>query len=870
VTRTAALASSCLTPGFVCEAGHHRRTLGFVLVSVLAACGDSGAPSCPAPFSAGDLDGHAEPLGAGSGEARAGRVRAEDLPAVASKLITWKAGDFVLANDRIAIVIEDVGDSDLYDPWGGRPVGLARVAGGKLVDPNNFGELFLLTGRSTVVTDSVSVIADGHDGRTAIIRARGKLHPLPFFESIVGGLYRDTYTDVDAAIDYELAPGADHVDVRYRYSSPAEYEVPNVLHAVMYTKRTPAYHPGSGFDEKLQGSPYVALVDDSATSWAYIPGDGPLGTAVSVSGFLGAVSPGFTIPACGVFDRLHAQIVIGGPGLDGINQAVARTMGTAQRTVTGTVTRGGAPQAGVGVHAHDLEGHYLTRATTDATGQFSLHVPATDTAVGLTAFRRGDATAYTPAEAAPVELALPAAGSIHVVATEGGLPVPVRVQIAPAGGQVLPQPPGGSGVFVIPDRLNVAYAVTGDVTLTAPVGRWEVTVSRGYEYELEQQVVDVTAGATALVEADMLRSVATPGMQCGDFHIHTWRSNDSGDDALTKVAQAVADGVELPVRSDHEWVADFKQEIAELGVEKFATGIGSVELTSFEVWGHMGVFPLTPDPAATNGGAPRWQTFPTADRPEVAMTTMSPPVVFDAVRARPESPLVIINHPRGGANYFDYVGFDRVTGLVNSGADWDTKFTLVEVFNNSGWLENYPGTVADWMGLLRAGRKVFAVGSSDSHSIVGSPVGYPRTCITLGTDDPRQVTPNLVRDQLAAGHGSVSGGIYVDARLGTAAPGDTTTGAGSPQMIDVTVQAATWIDVGAIEVMVDGQIAEAIVLKPGDADPANPVIRFHREIPVMVRATGGFVVIAAYGDSLAPVYSGKVPFGVTEPIFVTP
>jgi len=57
------------------------------------------------------------------------------------------------------------------------------------------------------------------------------------------------------------------------------------------------------------------------------------------------------------------------------------------------------------------------------------------------------------------------------------------------------------------------------------------------------------------------------------LHIHTWRSNDSGDQALTKVAQAVADGVELPVRSDHEWVADFTSEIAALGVQAFAFGI---------------------------------------------------------------------------------------------------------------------------------------------------------------------------------------------------------------------------------------------------------------------------------------------------------
>src|SRR5438270_11142826 len=140
-----------------------------VCLAALAACGDdhkapAACPQPPGPFAAGDLQGHADPLHAGPTEARAGRIRGSDLPAVPSGLVTWKDGDFVLANDRVALVIEDVGDSDLYDPWGGRPVGLARVEAGALVEPNNFGEFFLLAGRSTVVTDSVSVIADGSDG----------------------------------------------------------------------------------------------------------------------------------------------------------------------------------------------------------------------------------------------------------------------------------------------------------------------------------------------------------------------------------------------------------------------------------------------------------------------------------------------------------------------------------------------------------------------------------------------------------------------------------------------------------------------------------------------------------------------------------
>jgi hypothetical protein len=768
-----------------------------LLCIALVACGDNNQVACPTaqgPFAEGDLDGHPDPLGSGPGEARAGRVAEGDLPVVPSGLVTWKPGDFVLANDKVALVIEDVGDSDLYDPWGGRPVGLARVENGAMVQPANFGEFFLLTGRSTVLTDSVSVIADGSDGGPAIIRARGKLHPLPFFEAIIAVVFAEPWLDIDAAIDYELAPGAEHVDIRYRFASArAEPEaLGSVAHAFMYTKRTPLYQPGAGFDDQITGAPYLALVDEGATSFAYIPGDDqPFGSSLSVSGFVGTFSDGFEMPACDTLERLHAKLVIGGPGLDGVQAATARVRGETQRAITGTVTRTDAgPVASVSVHAIDATtDDYLTRAKTAADGTFTLHVPATAD-VRLDAVRIGEPIVTASVGAGTsAAITLPELGAIAVTAVEGATPVPVRVQIVPAGDQTVAQIPGRYGEPGLPSgRLAVVFATSGATTLAVPEGSWEVIVSRGYEYELVRRTVTVTAGNTSTVDAVMDRSVATPNTQCADFHIHTWASNDSGDDSHAKLAQAVADGLELPVRSDHEFVADFSAEITAQAMQPFAAGFGSIELTSMEAWGHMGVFPLTPDPTKVNGGAPLWQSFPTAAEPTREFRTLSPPAVFDAVRARPESPLVIINHPRGGANYFDYVGFDPATGLADEPGEFDTRFTLVEVFNDSDWLSNRDRNVEDWFGLLRAGRKVFAVGSSDSHGLATSPVGYPRTCLALGTDDPRALTANQVRDALGAGHSTVSGGIYLTATLGTAGPGDTVTGAGSPMMVDVTVR----------------------------------------------------------------------------------
>ncbi len=851
-----------------------RIVLTWVVVCAVGCSDEASCPTAKTAFPDGSTEGHSQPLGAGAGEARAGRVRAADLPAVPSGLITWKEGDFVLANDRVALVIEDVGDSDLYDPWGGRPVGLARVEAGRMLEPNNFGELLLMAGGSTVLTESVTVVADGSDGGPAIIRARGKLHPLPAYTALLSVVYPDALSDIEAAIDYVLAPGAEHVDIQYHFASPrGEAEtVASVMHSVMYGRRTPVFQPGLGFDDQL-GGPYLALVDDRATSWAYVPGEGGLGSSISMSGFLGAFGPGFTIPACGTTERLHARLVIGGPGLDGVQAATARVLGEAQRTITGAVSRGGAPVAGIHVHAVDSAGTaYHTRATTDATGAFSLHVPV-GASVRLDAVSPGEPIARLEVGTGtgPAQLALAPLGQIRVVATENGAKVPVRVQVVPGAGQTLADVPRRYGELPLPGgRLHVAFATSGEVALPVPPGTWEVIVSRGYEYELVREMVTVAANGLATVSAVLDRSVDTPGVQCGDFHIHTWRSEDSGDDALLKVSQALADGLELPVRSEHEYVADFSSEIAQLGAQSFAVGMGSVELTSSQIWGHMGVFPLVPDPDAINAGAPKWQTFPTMETPEASFATLSPRAVFETVRARPEAPVIIINHPRGNTNYFGYVGYDPATGLASSVADWDTEFTLVEVFNDASWQKNRQTDVRDWFGLLRAGRKVFAVGSSDSHELFGTPVGYPRTCIRLGTDDPRQLTPTLVRDRLAAGHSAVSGGVYVEARIGAAGPGETVTGAGNPMMVDVVVRAATWIDVDAIDVVVDGETVDTISILPGDADPNDPAVRWRGSLPVQARATGGFVVIAAYGDGKLEPLHDRTPFGVTNPIFVVP
>jgi hypothetical protein len=563
------------------------------------------------------------------------------------------------------------------------------------------------------------------------------------------------------------------------------------------------------------------------------------------------------------------------------------------RTVTGRVVdSSGAPVAGVSVHAMSTgaEPGHVNRVHSGDDGRFTMHLPEGQD-VDLYVYRRGDRTGGPFALAATQDdagdLALPAGGYVRVLAaTElGGGPIPARIQIrpGPANADPLPTPDARFGEDgVAAGRVQQVYALPGeDQVLRLPAGQWEVIVSRGYEYEVHTALVDITdqncdpaadASACPTVTPVLERSVATPGMMCGDLHIHTRRSNDSGDDPRTKLVSAAADGVEIPVRSDHEYVEGWDSDVFDLGLESYLYGLASVELTTFQQYGHFGVIPLDPDPDAPNGGTIPWQTYPTPEDPDVPVATDTPPVVFERVLARPERPALIVNHPSGSKNYFNYVGLDSTTGLPAHEDRWSTSFHAIEVFNGNNWVACRDDQVADWLSLLDHGLRRAAVGSSDTHGISREPVGYPRTCLDLGADVPpadpsaRRAFADQVRDTIIAGDMIVSGGIYVTTRVGEFGPGDDATGLGDTAQVEITVQAPTWVDVDAIEIVVDGQTLE--VIPAADFVPGTGAVRHTATHSVPVGAEGGYVVVAAYGDEPLLIHPGYVPFGVANPIYL--
>ena len=822
---------------------------------------DAQAPCAPSTFEVGDPSGSESPFAAGAGQARAGRIDAAALPVDRLGLGLWRAGDLAIANNRVGAIVSTT-PRDIGDPHAGRLVAIGRVEGGALVEPADFGFIMLGIGRFAVGTESVTVLDDGSDGSSAIIRTQGRLTAIRALGDLLDTLIPGEFTDLPAAIDYELAPDAEHLDVYVSVrTGPRNLRASlGAMQLFFQSYRMLAWAPGVGFGERPTGGAlsYLAFEDPRVTSYAWVGGQGPLMPFLGAGGADVFTSPRIAIDECDE-GRVHVgRLVIAGPGLPPVQAAVARLEGGALTRVTGHVLEDdGSAASDVRVHVTTASGEHLTRAWPASDGAFDLEVDAR--ASQLWAYRRGQPLVGPIAIAAgDNEIRMPAFATLEVEATDtAGAALPARIELFPetladfAVPEAFGEESAGAG------RVHVEYPADGQTTLRVAPGRWTLRVSRGPEYErFEPPTLDLAIGSARRIDATLERVVDTTGVICADYHIHSHRSVDSADDGALKVRGLVANGLEIPIRSEHEWVEDYQPLIESLGLSAFARGFAGLELTTFS-YGHFGVFPLVPDRERPSGGAVLWY-----DR--------LAPDVFDEVRARPEAPALIINHPRAGGlrqGYFTETGFDPVTSTVTHPENWDEDFDVVEVWNDGDFERFRDSTVQDWLSLLSSGRRVFAVGSSDSHRIHTVPVGYPRTCLRLGTDDPRAVTGAMLRDATRAGRSYVSGGIYLDVTgPGGARPGDEASGAGDRASFEVVVQAPSWVEVNRLEVIVDGVTTETIPIGPGDADPTNPVERARMTIEANVLASGSYVIFHAAGDAAFDL--GKRPFAVTNPIFL--
>ncbi|MEW6159710.1 MAG: CehA/McbA family metallohydrolase, partial [Verrucomicrobiota bacterium] len=376
---------------------------------------------------------------------------------------------------------------------------------------------------------------------------------------------------------------------------------------------------------------------------------------------------------------------------------------------------------------------------------------------------------------------------LEVVVTDAasGQPLPCRLTLLDQEGHLAP-------VLAAPDqklavRPGVVYSGNGRARLGLRAGRYTVHATRGFEYGLDTQSVSLAPGQSRRLDFRITREVRTEGWVSSDTHVHTFTHSRHGDATIDeRVITLAGEGIELPIATDHEYLAELAEPARRNGVDTFFTSVIGCETTTAK--GHFNSFPIQ--------AGSRVPDFRITDWPKL----------MENIRGTPGVRVVILNHPRNVHHNFQpfaATNFNAVTGENLRGFEF--SFDAIELVNSSALQSDIWLAFHDWFALLNYGYRVTGVGSSDGHDVSRYIVGQGRTYVAcddsrLGNIDVERACENFLR-----GRALVSMGLLANLRVNQRFEvGDLVTGAGDKLRIEATVQAPSWIRPERVEVFANG------------------------------------------------------------------
>jgi hypothetical protein len=677
-----------------------------------------------------------------------------------------RVGDYVIANDQVRFVIRG-GEHGLV---------LAGLGGGCLVDAGTpqadlLQELVPLAGFNSMTAVAISVLQDGSDG-VAEIEVVG--------EPVVPSLVAEHVPNLQLSkgkmtVSYRLTPEAQALEIHTVAEESKGQDI--LVGDVLFS--------GGELEVFVSKQEGWLVSEGPEVSYGLIAGEAI--DVVELGGITILLGPSLSPPV-----QWMRWFVVGDGSLSSVvDQAISLRM-IPSGALAGTVD-----DPAVSVSVLGADGELVTRFRPDDEGRFSGRVP-----VGLYTLV---ATGPGRVDGPPVEVDV-ADGASHddlvvVSETPGTLKVvldaPTRLDVQGEGySRLLPLPAGLSEVQV-------------------PPGSYTLTASRGFEYEIDQTEVTVTAEGAMDWTPVLIRSVDTDGWIASDFHLHSEWSSDSNVPVPQRVLACAAEGIEYVVATDHDMVTDYRPRIPSSLLEFIQIGVG-VEVSTAR-FGHMNVWPLVVNNSLPGRGAPLWHGLDMVG-------------LFDELGAGLDGRIIQINHGRDdNSAFFNEVDFDREEPDPQQVSEF--RFNAMELINSGG--SGFDELLQDWMVLVEQGRPIAATGVSDSHSI-GAICGQARTWVQVPQDTGPSVLPQMV-----------NGGVLNRRTLVSTGPFVTIEKAADGAGVHLRVQAPSWMPVERVTMYVDGVLDSVVEIPPY----SDNVIRFDEPV-ALSREGGGWAVAVAEADSV--------------------
>jgi hypothetical protein len=523
------------------------------------------------------------------------------------------------------------------------------------------------------------------------------------------------------------------------------------------------------------------------------------------------------------------------------------------------------------VQGKPLPARPFTRCYTNADGDFNMAVPGDASyfvqvhAFGREAEKRQLSFNVFTGESYVTEIQVSPVNTLHyrVMDADTGELIPCKITF-------LAIPPTEYLDFGPPLKAegarNTYCSATGEGEIVVPAGRYRVVVSRGIEYALFEREMTITYGRENQLEARLKRVLDTSGYVSADIGVHTQESFNCRVSARDRVIAAVAEGVEYLVPGDSNHTTDLQPAIRELGLEKLVNSCRGkrIEFMGEDTIGRFMVFPL---PRET-------QAATEASEPQVTL----PEKLFQNIRKTYPDSLIAVDRPLfPDEGYFTLYGYNPKSGQVEKQKGFSYDFDALMI-----WEGKRMGAIRDARELmyqmLLQNHSYVPLGGSNSHFTFGEETGYPRVYFASPSDNPADVTEEMLVKAIRQGRVIITNGPFVRFTVNGQGPGSLVTDTDGVVDCSLEVYAAPWVDVEVIEIAKDGIFAKQIYQPSISEIKRYPRERTPDAGRFQLRAVQDVVidVLVRGRKSLDPVVApfsyeeggGVVPFAITGPIFV--
>ena len=574
---------------------------------------------------------------------------------------------------------------------------------------------------------------------------------------------------------------------------------------------------------------------------------------------------------------------------------VVAAYGAETGEVSGRVADPAAEPAAHGSLLVEMQGKRLP-AYPDKEGRLAFRLPPGDYKAAFEDI--GRETAYQGVtvrakQAARLEMSVGRASRTQIeIKDEQGRPLPGKVQFIGVDGTPTPnfgteyRAHGGDHQYQTHD---------GRVLQQTPQGKYLVRVTRGPEYDLFEQQIELKPGETVKLTAALRRSVDTRGWISTDYHAHSTPSGDNYCNTRDRLINFAAEHLEFVPTTEHNRIYDWAPLIESMGLGGHMKTIPGIELTGSGQ--HLNAFPLKPHPHTQNGGAPLWNYDPRINA--IVLRNWGTPSLesggsrYDSeANARNKTKYfgggadrwVQANHPIVSNVFFDRDedgvadgGFAGFEGLVDAAEVWSTEIlNLSPTYRGKGVAGSEPkGEVENrtfgWLQMLNQGRRVWCVAVSDAHRVFGNGVGAWRTYVPSSGHEPSSIDPGEIIRNSKAGRMMITNGPFLKVTTDDGLPiGSTVVREGSVGL-RIQVQAPNWMEVDRVQVLVNGrQPAEYNFTRRTHGEMFRQgVVRFDEAVTVKLQKDAHLIVVAAGEGSNLEKGWGRNPYGTMHPIAYT-